>query len=108
MGISRRAALKGLVAGGAAAAGLASRSTAATVAAPADAVGLLYDATLCIGCKACVGACQEANGLPRDPTGLGPAYNAPIDLSQRAKTVIKLYREDQDQSFVKAQCMHCI
>ena len=35
---------------------------------PADAVGLLYDTTLCIGCKACVVACQDANGLPRDPT----------------------------------------
>ena len=112
MGISRRAALKGLVVGGAAIAGVSSAerpTSAATLAvAPSDAVGLLYDATLCIGCKTCVVACQDANGLPRDPTGLGPRYDAPVDLSQRAKTVIKLYRAADQQSFVKAQCMHCI
>ena len=27
---------------------------------PSAAVGLLYDATICIGCKACVSACAEA------------------------------------------------
>ena len=98
MGISRRAALKGLLIGGTAAVGVASApatggSTTLPVP-PADAVGLLYDATLCIGCKACVTACQDANGLPRDTAGLGPHYNAPLDLNQRAKTVIKLYRDD--------------
>ncbi len=112
MAISRRAALKGLLVGGAAAAGVAGApdpgGAVARPVPPADAVGLLYDATLCIGCKACVGACQEANDLPRDPTGLGPQYNAPIDLSQRAKTVIKLYDDGEVSSFFKAQCMHCV
>ena len=59
MGISRRAALKGMLVGGAAAAGATSTSAAVPVAPPEDAVGLLYDATLCIGCKACVSACRE-------------------------------------------------
>ncbi len=27
---------------------------------------ILYDSTLCIGCKACVGACAERWGLPYD------------------------------------------
>ena len=27
-------------------------------------VGLLYDASLCIGCKACEAACNEANNTP--------------------------------------------
>jgi len=111
MGISRRAALKGLLVGSASLAGVgavASAAGAAPPVPPADAVGLLYDATLCIGCKACVGACQEANGLPRDLSGLGPGYNAPIDLSQRAKTVIKLWKGESTSSFFKAQCMHCV
>jgi Fe-S-cluster-containing dehydrogenase component len=112
MGISRRAALKGLLVGGAASAGIASAPAAGDAATlpapPADALGLLYDATLCIGCKTCVGACQDANGLARDPTGLGPMYNAPIDLNQHAKTVIKLYKDDHATAFVKAQCMHCV
>ncbi len=111
MGITRRAALRTMIAGGAAVAGAAvapRRASAAVVAAPADAVGLLYDATLCIGCKACVVACQDANGLPHDPTGIDEKYDAPVDLSARAKNVIKLYSDDAGQSFMKAQCMHCI
>src|SRR5262245_19120913 len=108
MGISRRAALTGMLVGGAAAAGASSLSAAAAAVPPDDAVGLLYDATLCIGCKACVSACRESNDLEADPTGLGPNYHAPLDLSERAKTVIKLYAEDDDVSFMKAQCMHCV
>jgi Fe-S-cluster-containing dehydrogenase component len=111
MGITRRAALKTMIAGGAAVAGAAvtpARASAAVLAAPADAVGLLYDATLCIGCKACVVACQDANGLPRDPTGIDARYDAPVALNARAKNVIKLYAGEEGQSFMKAQCMHCV
>ncbi len=31
--------------------------------APRDAVAMLYDSTKCIGCKSCVVACADANGL---------------------------------------------
>jgi Fe-S-cluster-containing dehydrogenase component len=109
MGISRRAALKSLVVAGAAAAGAQPARAAVLPHAPADAVGLLYDATLCIGCKACMTACNEANGLPADTTGSpGNLYHKPVDLSAKAKTVIKLYAEGVTRSYVKAQCMHCI
>jgi formate dehydrogenase beta subunit len=109
VGISRRAALKGIAIGGAVVAGARRPEAAVLPTPPADAVGLLYDATLCIGCKTCMVACNEANDLPAD-TGFSPAalYHKPVDLSARAKTVIKLYRDGGDQSFVKAQCMHCI
>jgi len=74
-----------------------------------NAVGLLYDATLCIGCKACMVACNDANGLPAD-TGASPAalYHKPVDLSAKAKTVIKLYSDGTTRSYMKAQCMHCL
>jgi len=107
MPISRRTALK-VVLGGAAAA-VATPVTASTpIAAPADAVGLLYDTTKCIGCKACVSACREANGLEPDTTWSEGRYHAPLDLSARAKTVVKLYDDGARSSFVKAQCMHCL
>jgi molybdopterin-containing oxidoreductase family iron-sulfur binding subunit len=109
MAISRRTALKGLALAGAAVAGVRP-AQAATLSVPqTDALGLLYDATLCIGCKTCMVACNEANGLPADTSG-SPAklYHKPIDLSEKAKTVIKLYAQDSEQSFVKAQCMHCV
>jgi Fe-S-cluster-containing dehydrogenase component len=108
MGISRRAALQGMVLGGASVAGAATASAAERPEPPSDAVGLLYDTTLCIGCKTCVVACQDANGLPRDPAGIDAKYDAPVDLSAKTKNVIKLYVEGGKRSFVKVQCMHCV
>ncbi len=108
MGITRRAAICGLLTAGATATGITSTSAAVMPTPPADAVGLLYDTTLCIGCKACVVACQDANDLPRDPVGIDARYDAPVDLNYRAKNVIKLYHDGDQRSFVKVQCMHCI
>jgi Fe-S-cluster-containing dehydrogenase component len=107
MTISRRNALRVALAGAAVA--IAKPVEASTpMVAPADAVGLLYDTTKCIGCKACVSACREANGLEPDASWGGGMYHAPVDLSARAKTVIKLYDDGGKTSFMKAQCMHCI
>jgi Fe-S-cluster-containing dehydrogenase component len=112
MGISRRTALKGLaVAGSVAVAGRARAAERMRPAAPPDAVGLLYDTTRCIGCKACVAACAEANDLePDDAYWPGGLYQAPLDLNERTKNVIKLFKGDDETSasFMKAQCMHCL
>ena len=76
---------------------------------PAAPIGMLYDATLCIGCKACVVACAEANELPRDVTRDG-LHQAPEDLNAFTKNIIKLYKpqDHSPDSFVKQQCMHCL
>ena len=111
MAISRRAAFKIAAAGAATAVVSAVKPVAAkpvALVAPPDAVGLLYDTTKCIGCKACVSACREANGLEPDTTWSGGLYHAPLALSAKAKTVIKLYDDGKQQSFFKAQCMHCL
>ena len=77
--------------------------------APPDAVGLLYDTTRCIGCKACVVACKEANGMPADTDGYGGGlYDAPEGLNEFTRNVIQLYDGEDESSFVKRQCMHCI
>lgn len=73
------------------------------------AVGLLYDASLCIGCKACEAACNEANGTPPDISADG-LHQSPPDLNVSTRNIIKLYKgeEGSQSSFVKRQCMHCI
>jgi Fe-S-cluster-containing dehydrogenase component len=78
--------------------------------APPDAVGMLYDATRCIGCKACVVACKEANEMAPDVDGYGGGlYDAPEGLNELTRNVIQLAKEeDGSRSFVKKQCMHCI
>jgi len=105
MTIDRRTVLKGLAAAGAgAAASKAAPAHASSVRleAPPDAVGMLYDATRCIGCRACVTACKSANNLE------GNLYDPPKDLDGQTKNIIKLYEGDGEKSYMKQQCMHCI
>ena len=86
----------------------AAEARAKKTAAP-DAVGLLYDTTKCIGCKACVVACKEANNMPPDTRGYGEGlYDSPDSLNEYTKNVIQLYKDGGEQSFVKKQCMHCV
>lgn len=106
MGLDRRTALKTLAAAGAAVMGAPRRAEAREPrTAPDDAVGLLYDATLCIGCKACVAACYEANFDEPPP---GELYYDPQDLSSSCKNIIKEHVDGAAQSYMKMQCMHCI
>ncbi len=77
-------------------------------AVPPAAVALLYDATKCIGCKACVAACAEANNTPPD-TRTDGLHQAPNDLNDRTRNIIKLYKPASGPaSFIKRQCMHCL
>jgi Fe-S-cluster-containing dehydrogenase component len=85
---------------------------------PADeAIGMLYDSTLCIGCKACVAKCKEVNDMPPTPLGEETAWDAAHDLSAETLNVIKVYSEGKgDQkdavkdgyAFEKRSCMHCV
>lgn len=79
-----------------------------------EALGMLYDATICVGCKACMTACKRVNGdfgdlsyekAPFDPDGI---WDAPADLSGSTRTLIKLYKENNEKwSYIKYSCMHC-
>ncbi len=89
---------------------------------PPNALGLLYDGTLCIGCRACIKACKDANGM--DPEfnavfeGSDDAYwDAPLDISGKTLNIIKAYRDgtglNKDQvedgyAFTKVSCYHCV
>jgi Fe-S-cluster-containing dehydrogenase component len=84
---------------------------------PPKAVGMLYDATICIGCKACMVGCKEANGMPVDSEMENPIWDSPVDLSPKTLNIIKAYRsgnaevkdrEVDGYSFIKRHCMHCV
>lgn len=66
-----------------------------------NAYAMLYDATLCVGCRSCELACKERNNLPADEE---PAE----DLSATTWTLIKQYQAGDEASFRKLQCMHCV
>jgi Fe-S-cluster-containing dehydrogenase component len=106
--MDRRNFLKSLAVAGGAAAALPSRGETPRAATPGS-VGMLYDSTKCIGCKACVVACRQINGLPpRKTDGL---HDVQQELDADTKNVIKLYRDPESPqvfAFMKQQCMHCV
>lgn len=120
--ISRRNLLKKVAAGaGAVAVSSIARDAEARDAAtmPPEALGLLYDGTLCIGCRACMPACKQANDLPAERTELaiGSYWDAPLDISGKTLNVIKAYRAgaathkdrvEDGFAFTKMSCMHCV
>lgn len=82
-----------------------------------NALGILYDATLCIGCKTCMVGCKNANDMPVETTGGRDYWENPMDLSSKTLNIIKKYQsgtgqfKDQEKdgySFVKRHCMHCV
>lgn len=111
MGADRRqflASMAGLAATTAAASVPASASASEKRQAPPDAVGMLYDTTLCIGCKTCVVACREANETkPELRDGI---HDSPMSLSSNTKNIIQLAKNAKGEpvSYMKKQCMHCV
>ncbi len=110
MSLSRRQLLKSIGSGAAvAAAGAATASAStATPEAPEDAIAMLYDTTLCIGCKACVSACTTANNLIPDSSLSDGLWQMPTDLNAQTKNIILLADHEGETSYVKRQCMHCV
>lgn len=71
---------------------------------------MLYDATMCTGCRACQMACKREKELPVESSGSEGLYENPRDLSGLTLTLIKVaeVEETGEWSFVKRQCMHCL
>jgi len=82
-----------------------------------DAVGMLYDSTVCVGCKACVSACKQYNETPASFSATDELWDNPLDNDPKTYNLIKLYkdgtgavkdRENDGHAYVKRQCMHCV
>lgn len=84
---------------------------------------LLYDSTLCIGCKACEVGCKKSNNLDADHSdlekhfGVKGTWDSAADLDTNSWLKIKLYkdgsgavkdREKDGFAFMRSACMHCV
>lgn len=81
------------------------------------AVGMLYDSTVCTGCKACVSACKQYNDTPPSFSSSDKLWDNPLDNDSKTLNSIKLYkdgtgevkdREKDGHAYIKRQCMHCV
>lgn len=117
----RREFLRRALAGGAAVAGTTACPSAharGNAEIPPEAIGLLFDSTLCIGCKACVAACKAANDLPLDYNSpVDALWDMPLDTTARTYNVIKAWQSGtgtqrnqqiDGYAFMKSSCLHCI
>lgn len=59
---------------------------------------ILYDATLCIGCKLCEKACAERNGLPYDDS----IANEQVQSAHKLTVVLS-----NSDKFMRRLCMNC-
>lgn len=82
-----------------------------------EAVGMLFDSTLCVGCKACVSKCKQVNDMPPVIEGDKAAWDSARDLSGDTLNVIKVYLNGTGKTkdaevdgfcFEKRSCMHCV
>ena len=123
MNLERRDFLKILSTGAATATGLSTLQARTVKSLPPNAKGILYDATLCIGCRSCEVACKRINNMPPDVASpLEKEHEVCCiwdtgDLSETTLNKIQAYRngtgETKDQivdgyGFIKRACMHCI
>lgn len=61
--------------------------------------GMLYDATLCIGCLACEKACAEQNKLP---------YNEKLEKQKKTNEFKFTYvAVNSQEKYMRRMCMHC-
>jgi len=109
MSISRRDLLKGAAVAGAAVSLPVIADARHTHEVEEESVGMLFDATKCVGCRACQSACKVSNNLPPDQvTANGGVYDAPNDLNGSTKNIIKAFAEGDQHAYMKQQCMHCV
>jgi formate dehydrogenase iron-sulfur subunit len=81
-----------------------------------DAVGVLVDTRLCIGCRKCEQACAERHKLPDRTFEDMTVLDQPRRPDAGAYTVVNRYQAEKEPFgasevspvFVKFQCMHCL
>lgn len=81
-------------------------SKAENVADQKEFVGVLVDLSRCVGCQSCTEACAETWNLPEPDLD---AIDGEIirNTSPEQWTLVNRFEIDDEEIFVKKQCMHC-
>ena len=114
---NRRQFLKGALASGAAVTAAVATGEACareTRSRPPEALGLLYDSTLCVGCKILRVSLQAGQRQPAEFSGPRVLWDNPLDTSghlqpypvYRNGSMLKRMPKD-GYAFMKTSCMHC-
>lgn len=69
-------------------------------------MGILVDTTECVGCRSCEEACAEAHGFPA-PDPDDSVFDTVRKTSITQWTLVNRFEVDDNEIFVKKQCMHC-
>lgn len=69
-------------------------------------MGILVDTTECVGCRSCEEACAEAHGFPA-PDPDDSVFDMVRKTSITQWTLVNRFEVDDNEIFVKKQCMHC-
>lgn len=82
---------------------LADKKSVASNSTNIEFFGILYDSTLCVGCRTCEYECAAAHGLP-EPASEVEAVRA---TSENCNTVVNTFQTSKGEVYAKRQCMHC-
>ena len=73
-----------------------------------NALGILYDPSKCVGCRACQMACKQWNDLPAESNDAQELWETPQSLSAITWNIIGMREgEPPETRFFNYQCMHC-
>jgi formate dehydrogenase iron-sulfur subunit len=72
---------------------------------PTEFRAMLFDSTLCIGCKSCEKACAKAHNFPEPDDEIKP--DVLRKTSETRRGVINNHTTSVGEVFVRNQCMHC-
>jgi len=75
-----------------------------------DTLGVLFDATRCIGCRKCELACNEVNELPAPDKKFDDltVLDTKRRTDEKTYTVVNKFQTKEAPVFVKKQCNHCL
>ena len=82
-------------------------SKAENVSEDKEFVGVLVDLTRCVGCQTCTETCSETWNLPEPDLDAIDEVEGVRNTTDKQWTLVNRFEIDEEEIFVKKQCMHC-